>query len=193
MPFCRVRCGYCDFNTYTARRAARARSSADYAAQAVAEVRLGPARARATPGLPARAVSTVFFGGGTPTLLPVGDLAAMLARRRDAWGLAPGAEVTTEANPDSRRRRLPAGARRRGLHPRQLRHAVGRAAACSRPSSARTTPSAIPLVVRWAREAGLEVSLDLIYGTPGETLDDWRALARRRARAASPTTSPPTR
>ena len=99
VPFCRVRCGYCDFNTYTATEL-RGISQSDYAGHAVREVEFA-ARALEASGLPARPVSTVFFGGGTPTLLPPGDLGAMLGAVRDAWGLAPGAEVTTEANPDS--------------------------------------------------------------------------------------------
>ncbi|MEO6943247.1 MAG: radical SAM protein, partial [Lacisediminihabitans sp.] len=99
VPFCRVRCGYCDFNTYTADELRGAKRS-DYASEAIVEID----QARAVlerAGVPRRAVSTVFFGGGTPTMLPVTDLAAMFASVVDAWGIAPGAEVTTEANPDS--------------------------------------------------------------------------------------------
>src|SRR6201986_5111317 len=76
VPFCRVRCGYCDFNTYTASEIRGVKQS-DYAGQAIAEVALADGVLR-DAGLPPRAVSTVFFGGGTPTLLPVADLAAML-------------------------------------------------------------------------------------------------------------------
>jgi oxygen-independent coproporphyrinogen-3 oxidase len=99
VPFCRVRCGYCDFNTYTAEELRGAKRS-DYAGQAIAEVGLA-AHVLERAGLPARAISTVFFGGGTPTLLPASDLAAMLSAVRGTWGLAPDAEITTEANPDS--------------------------------------------------------------------------------------------
>jgi coproporphyrinogen III oxidase-like Fe-S oxidoreductase len=74
VPFCRTRCGYCDFNTYTATELGPGVSRQDYAAQAIGEIRL----ARRVLGRPA-AVSTVFFGGGTPTLLPPADLAAILA------------------------------------------------------------------------------------------------------------------
>ncbi|MEY9953583.1 radical SAM family heme chaperone HemW [Leifsonia sp. EB34] len=170
VPFCRVRCGYCDFNTYTATEL-RGVAQSDYAGHAVREV--GFAReALERSGVPAREVSTVFFGGGTPTLLPPGDLAAMLGAVRDAWGIAAGAEVTTEANPDS----VDADDLRRLAEAGFTRVSFGMQSAV--PSVLATLerthdPERVPLVVRWAREAGLQVSLDLIYGTPGETLDDW--------------------
>ena len=89
VPFCRVRCGYCDFNTYTAGEL-RGVSQARYADQAVDEVRFAR-RVLAASGVPERPAHTVFFGGGTPTLLPSGDLVRMLAAIRDEFGLAPGA------------------------------------------------------------------------------------------------------
>ncbi|MET1043547.1 MAG: radical SAM protein, partial [Microbacteriaceae bacterium] len=99
VPFCRVRCGYCDFNTYTATELRGVKRS-DYAAQAVTEIELAKTVLHDS-GVPARPVSTVFFGGGTPTLLPASDLIEMFSAVVDTWGLVPGAEVTTEANPDS--------------------------------------------------------------------------------------------
>ena len=99
VPFCRVRCGYCDFNTYTSDELRGTRRS-DYAGQAMDEVARAE-RVLASAGLPTRRVSTVFFGGGTPTLLPAADLASILGTIVDTWGLQPDAEVTTEANPDS--------------------------------------------------------------------------------------------
>ncbi len=170
MPFCRVRCGYCDFNTYTATEL-RGVSQSEYAGHAAREVAFG-AEALERSGVPAREVSTVFFGGGTPTLLPPDDLGAMLAAVRGAWGIADGAEVTTEANPDS----VDADDLRRLADAGFTRVSFGMQSAV--PSVLATLerthdPARIPLVVRWAREAGLQVSLDLIYGTPGETLDDW--------------------
>ncbi|GIT79114.1 coproporphyrinogen III oxidase [Leifsonia sp. LS1] len=170
VPFCRVRCGYCDFNTYTATELRGVRQS-DYAGHAVAEIAFA-ARALEASGLPARPVSTVFLGGGTPTLLPPDDLGAMLGAVRDAWGLAPGAEVTTEANPDSvdgsdLRRLADAGFTRVSFG---MQSAVPHVLATLERTH---DPERIPLVVQWAREAGLQVSLDLIYGTPGESLSDW--------------------
>ncbi|WP_255768959.1 radical SAM family heme chaperone HemW [Pseudarthrobacter sulfonivorans] len=172
IPFCAVRCGYCDFNTYTATELGGGASQDAYADTAISEVRLA-GRVLTASGLPARTMSTVFFGGGTPTLLPAEDLARILGAAVDVWGLEEGAEVTTEANPDS-------------VTPESL--AVLKGAGFTRVSFGmqsavphvlkvldRThTPSRVPQVVQWAREAGLGVSLDLIYGTPGESLDDWR-------------------
>jgi putative oxygen-independent coproporphyrinogen III oxidase len=170
VPFCRVRCGYCDFNTYTGDELRGAKRD-DYAAQAVAEVALG-GRVLAEAGLPARPASTVFFGGGTPTMLPQSDLAEMLHAVVDTWGLVDGAEVTTEANPDSVDAVYLHALKASGF----TRVSFGMQSAV--PSVLATLerthdPERIPLVVEWAREAGLDVSLDLIYGTPGETLADW--------------------
>ena len=99
VPFCRVRCGYCDFNTYTATELGGGASQAAYADTARREIDLA-ADVLMRSGVAARPVSTVFVGGGTPTLLPADDLAAMLGHVRSTWGLRDGAEVTTEANPD---------------------------------------------------------------------------------------------
>ncbi|MFF2621067.1 radical SAM family heme chaperone HemW [Oerskovia jenensis] len=172
VPFCTVRCGYCDFNTYTASELGGGASQASYADTALREIDLA-ARVMDRAGLASRPVSTVFVGGGTPTLLPAGDLGRMLAGVRDAWGLAPGAEVTTEANPDSvtpeSLAELAAGGFTRVSF--GMQSAVPRVLATLERTH---DPRRIPDVVRWARDAGLAVSLDLIYGTPGESLDDWR-------------------
>ena len=172
VPFCKVRCGYCDFNTYTADELRGAKRS-DYAGQAVREIEFAGTVLQRT-GLSPRAASTVFFGGGTPTMLPVGDLVSMLDAVRRTWGLEPGAEVTTEANPDS----VDAGYLLDLAEGGFTRVSFGMQSAVPRvlQTLERThDPDRIPLVVRWAREAGLGVSLDLIYGTPGETAADWRA------------------
>ncbi|RIJ57794.1 radical SAM family heme chaperone HemW [Clavibacter phaseoli] len=172
VPFCRVRCGYCDFNTYTAPELRGVRQS-DFASQAVQEVRFAGSALRDS-GVPARPASTVFLGGGTPTLLPVEDLVRMLDAVRDTWGIAEGAEVTTEANPDSVDDAYLAALAAGGF----TRVSFGMQSAVPRVLATleRThDPARIAPVVRGARAAGLEVSLDLIYGTPGETIDDWRA------------------
>lgn len=171
VPFCRVRCGYCDFNTYTATEL-RGVSQTDYAGHAVHEVAFAR-RALLGSGIPARPVSTVFFGGGTPTMLPSTDLTSMLGAVRDAWGLDPGAEITTEANPDS----VDADYLRRLADGGFTRVSFGMQSAVPHVLATleRThDPERVPLVVEWARDAGLQVSLDLIYGTPGESLDDWK-------------------
>ncbi|MCR6690407.1 radical SAM family heme chaperone HemW [Cellulomonas sp.] len=172
VPFCTVRCGYCDFNTYTAVELGGGASQSSYAATAVREIALG-ARVLTGAGLPARPVSTVFVGGGTPTVLPADDLVAMLRAVDDAWGLADGAEVTTEANPDSVTPASLAALAAGGF----TRVSFGMQSAVPHVLATleRThDPARIPDVVRWARDAGLAVSLDLIYGTPGESLADWR-------------------
>ncbi len=172
VPFCRVRCGYCDFNTYTASELGDVpgASRTSYADAAIAEVRF----ARQVLGDADVPVETVFFGGGTPTLLPPGDLTRVLAAIDDEFGLAPGAEVTTESNPDSVDADDLARLRDGGIN----RVSFGMQSAVPRVLSVldRThDPVRVPQVVRWAREAGFEqVSLDLIYGTPGESLEDWR-------------------
>jgi len=172
VPFCRVRCGYCDFNTYTGDELRGAKRT-DFAGQAIAEIDLASG-VLDQAGVATRAVSTVFFGGGTPTLLPVTDLAAMLRAVIVTWGLAPGAEVTTEANPDSVDLDYLVALREAGF----TRVSFGMQSAVPHVLATleRThDPARIPLAVAWAREAGLQVSLDLIYGTPGESIGDWHA------------------
>ncbi|MCU1527183.1 MAG: coproporphyrinogen oxidase, partial [Frondihabitans sp.] len=167
----RVRCGYCDFNTYTGDQLRGVKRS-DYAAQAVVEIE-SARRILSAAQLPDRPVSTVFFGGGTPTMLPSTDLALMLHATVDAWGLVEGAEVTTEANPDSVDETYLRDLKSAGF----TRVSFGMQSAVPHVLATleRThDPARIPLVVAWARDAGLDVSLDLIYGTPGESLDDWR-------------------
>ncbi|GGR54857.1 oxygen-independent coproporphyrinogen-3 oxidase [Nocardioides luteus] len=169
VPFCTVRCGYCDFNTYTAIELGPGVSRQTYAEQAIEEVRL----ARRVLGRD-RPVDTVFFGGGTPTLLPASDLVGMLGAIRDEFGLADDVEVTTEANPDSVDLDYLRALREGGF----TRLSFGMQSAV--PHVLKTLdrthdPERVPLVVEWARQAGFEqISLDLIYGTPGESIDDWR-------------------
>jgi len=183
VPYCRVRCGYCDFNTYTARELGGGASQAGYAASAVREIGLA-AHALDASGVGRREASTVFFGGGTPTLLPAEDLAAMLAAVRESWGLAPDAEVTTEANPDSVDERSLAQLAAAGFT--RVSFGMQSAVPAVLATLDRThDPERVPLVVDWARSAGLKVSLDLIYGTPGETLADWRS-SLEAALAAEP-------
>lgn len=171
VPFCTTRCGYCDFNTYTADELGPGVSRASWADSAVVELRL----ARQVLGDVDVPVSTVFVGGGTPTVLPPEDLGRVLQAVDGEFGLAADVEVTTEANPES-------------VEPHSLERL--RAAGFSRISlgmqSARShvlavldrvhTPGRAAQAAHEARQADFEhVSLDLIYGTPGESIDDWRA------------------
>ncbi|HSE72373.1 MAG TPA: radical SAM protein, partial [Nocardioidaceae bacterium] len=163
VPFCTVRCGYCDFNTYTASELGGGASRATYADSAIEEVRL----ARKVLGAGDASVETVFFGGGTPTLLPPRDLTRIVAAIDEELGLAPGAEVTTEANPESVTADDLAVLREGGIN----RISFGMQSAVPHVLAVldRThDPERVPQVVTWARQAGFdEVSLDLIYGTPG--------------------------
>lgn len=179
VPFCTVRCGYCDFNTYTAEElggpsAPAGASRATYAQAAIEEIR----RARKVLGDRELPVSTVFFGGGTPTLLPPADLVAVVRAIDEEFGLAPGAEVTTEANPDSVDLAALDQLRAGGIN----RVSFGMQSAVEHVLATldRThDPRRVPAVVEWARAAGFDragggsISLDLIYGTPGESQADW--------------------
>lgn len=169
VPFCAVRCGYCDFNTYAPGETDGA-TPAGYVDAALAEMNW----AHTVMAPDTRRVSTVFFGGGTPTLLETGALAALLDGVRNTWGLAPDAEVTTEANPDSVTRDSLARLAAAGF----TRVSFGMQSAVPHVLATldRThDPANVARAVEWAREAGLAVSVDLIYGTPGESLEDWRA------------------
>jgi putative oxygen-independent coproporphyrinogen III oxidase len=171
VPYCAVRCAYCDFNTYTF---AAGRSS--FAATAAREVALAGASVD-------RPVSTVFFGGGTPTLLDPSELARVLRAIEDELGLERDAEVTVEANPDSVDAAALAELRAAGFTRVSLgmqsgaEHVLrflGRTHAPGRPVAAAVE----------ARDAGFEhVSLDLIYGSPGESDDDWRATVEAAVEA----------
>jgi oxygen-independent coproporphyrinogen-3 oxidase len=174
VPFCTVRCGYCDFNTYTAEdlgRSAEVRgaSRSTYAEAAIDEVRL----ARRVLGDIDLPVSTVFFGGGTPTVLKPGELGSILAAIAAEFGLAPDVEVTTEANPDSLALWDLEELRQVGFD--RISFGMQSDVPHVLATLDRThDPLRVPAVVGWAREAGFEqVSLDLIYGTPGESLSDW--------------------
>ncbi len=174
VPFCTVRCGYCDFNTYTVQElggaaTAPGASRATYAQAAIEEIR----RARRSLGDRDLPVSTVFFGGGTPTLLPAGDLVAIVASIEAEFGLVDGAEITTESNPDSVTAADLAQLREGGLN--RISFGMQSAVPHVLATLDRThDPLRVPLVVDAARKAGFEqVSLDLIYGTPGESLSDW--------------------
>jgi oxygen-independent coproporphyrinogen-3 oxidase len=180
VPFCATRCGYCDFNTYTATELRGGVSQAGYATDAIAELAL----ARKVLGEDAPPVSTVFVGGGTPTLLAPADLVAIVRAIDETFGLAPGAEVTTEANPESVDPASFAALRAGGF----TRVSLGMQSAVPHVLATldRThTPGRPQAAAAEARAAGFEhVSLDLIYGTPGESDDDWRASVEAALSAA---------
>jgi oxygen-independent coproporphyrinogen-3 oxidase len=170
IPFCTVRCGYCDFNTYTAAELGNGVSRGSYADTVLAEIRL------ARDVLPASAppVSTVFFGGGTPTLLPAEHLGLIVRAIAEEFGLAPDAEVTTEANPESVAPAYFGKLREAGF----TRVSLGMQSAAAHVLAVldrQHRPQRAIEAVAEARAAGFShVNLDLIYGTPGETERDWQ-------------------
>jgi oxygen-independent coproporphyrinogen-3 oxidase len=170
VPFCTTRCGYCDFNTYTAGELGSSASPASWLTGLRAELGL----AARVLGTPPRA-DTVFVGGGTPSLLGVEGLTDVLTAVRDTFGLAPGAEVTTEANPESTSAEFFAGIRAAGY----TRVSLGMQSAAQHVLAVldrKHSPGRPVAAALEAAKAGFErVSLDLIYGTPGETPADLAA------------------
>jgi putative oxygen-independent coproporphyrinogen III oxidase len=172
VPFCASRCGYCDFNTYTASELGGGASRDEYAETVLAELALAARVIEPGP------VGTVFVGGGTPTLLSTDDLGRILDGIDRTWGLAPDAEVTTEANPESVD---PAYLRRlRGAGFTRISLGMQSAAAnVLRVLDRKHTAGRAPQAAIEAREAGFQhVNLDLIYGTPGESADDFERSLR---------------
>ncbi|HSN43712.1 MAG TPA: radical SAM family heme chaperone HemW [Propionibacteriaceae bacterium] len=180
VPFCSSRCGYCDFNTYTASELAGT-SVDDYLAAAHAEIAL----ARRVLAGQAPAASTIFVGGGTPTLLTPAQLGELITDVRETFRLAADAEVTTEANPETIDEAMLDGLLAGGF----TRLSLGMQSA--RPHVLATldrvhTPGRAVIATHMAHAAGFrDVSLDLIYGTPGETIDDW-VISLDAALSASP-------
>jgi oxygen-independent coproporphyrinogen-3 oxidase len=180
VPFCRTRCGYCDFNTYTAAElsagTAASASAVSGASQAAypGQVRQEIALARALLPATGTKASTVFFGGGTPTLLAPAELGGIISEIAENFGLAADAEVTVEANPESVGPAEIESLRANGVT--RLSFGMQSAVPHVLATLDRQHQPGRPLdCVRWARAAGFEhVSLDLIYGTPGESDDDWR-------------------
>nr|WP_081913423.1 radical SAM family heme chaperone HemW [Glycomyces sp. NRRL B-16210] len=168
VPFCVSRCGYCDFNTYTAAELGAGVSRDTYAGVVRAEIRAAAARFDTPPK-----VDTVFFGGGTPTLLPAADLAAILAEIDREFGLAGDYEATTEANPESVDADYLARLHDGGF----TRLSVGMQSTAShvlKILDREHSPAKALAAVAHAHRAGFEhVSLDLIYGTPGESAADF--------------------
>ena len=176
VPFCMRRCGYCDFNTYTAADLGEGASRSNYANMVIREMRLVHDW-QEQHGIAPKPASTVFFGGGTPTILKAADLVAVLDAVRKTWGIEQDTEITTEANPDTVDadyvKELADGGFNR----------VSFGMQSSVPHVLRTldrthTPANVAAGIRAADKAGMRSSVDLIYGAPGESLDDWRESVR---------------
>jgi oxygen-independent coproporphyrinogen-3 oxidase len=170
VPFCRVRCGYCDFNTYTAQEIGSS-SQSSFASDLVSEIDLSR-QVLENSGVVGRSLSTVFFGGGTPTLLPAEDLIEMLQKLRSVFGVEADADVTTEANPDSVDEVYLLKLKEAGF----TRVSIGMQSAVPKVLAVleRThNPDNVARSVQAAKTVGLFTSVDLIYGTPTETIEDW--------------------
>jgi oxygen-independent coproporphyrinogen-3 oxidase len=170
VPFCTTRCGYCDFNTYTAAELGPSVSRGGYVDTVVSELRL----ARHVLGRRVPPVSTIFVGGGTPTLLPAEHLGLIVREIGEAFDIEAGAEITTEANPESVTPAYLARLRAAGF----TRVSIGMQSAVPRVLAVldrEHRPGRPEQVVAEARAAGFEhVNLDLIYGAPYETDADWQ-------------------
>jgi oxygen-independent coproporphyrinogen-3 oxidase len=168
VPFCLTRCGYCDFNAY---------AGLDHLASRYVSALLREAEL-AAPAWAGEEVVSVFLGGGTPTTLGVADLRGLLVRLRDRFAVAPAAEVTVEANPDTVDRPklaglLEAGYSRLSMGAQSFDRAV--LAALERVHD----PASVRRAVADARAVGYaNVNLDLIYGADGETMDSWERSVR---------------
>jgi putative oxygen-independent coproporphyrinogen III oxidase len=174
VPYCAVRCGYCDFNTYLPGEVGSGGDPQSWLDAALAEITLS----RRLLGSTAPPLDTIFFGGGTPTLMAPSALVSLVTAARDTFGLREGAEVTTEANPESV---TPDGLRELGDGGIN-RISFGMQSAVPHVLAAldrRHTPGRVTQAVGWAREAGFgQVSVDLIYGAPGESDVDWVASVK---------------
>lgn len=172
IPFCQARCGYCDFNTYTNLDFGGAASAKNFADTICQEIELSAAKlVAATPSnseLPK--LNTVFFGGGTPSMLPAADLGKILRLLQDTFGSA--TEITTEANPETVDAEYLAQLRAAGF----TRISFGMQSAVPHVLATLDrihTPGQVERAVQAARDTDLNYSLDLIYGTPGESEADW--------------------
>ena len=168
VPFCATRCGYCDFNTYTSQELQRdgtTVSTATYVDRVISEV----TRQRTALGNNSQPLTSVFFGGGTPTLLGSTELVRALTSLKKEFGLLANAEITTEVNPDSVNAHDLEILREGGF----TRVSFGHQSSAPKVLQLleRThTPGRTWEAVNWANEAGFEhISVDLIYGSPNET------------------------
>jgi oxygen-independent coproporphyrinogen III oxidase len=176
-PFCQVRCAYCDFNTY----AGLDGLMAPYARALAHEVRLvGEAAEAAGAALP---VHTVFFGGGTPSLLPLEHYASIFAALRAAHTLTPEAEITLEANPGTVDQAYLDGLRALGVNRLSFGVQSSHAAELKLLDRLHSFDDVIR-AVRQARRAGFDdstggLNLDLIFAVPHQTMNMWQTTVER--------------
>jgi oxygen-independent coproporphyrinogen-3 oxidase len=171
IPYCVKRCGYCDFNTYTPAElqisdglSQISNSYIDLVIQEIEQARLAVGEAT---------VPTIFFGGGTPSLMEASDIARVITKIKKSFKLSDDCEITLETNPDTVDKQKLAAFKDAGIN----RISIGMQSAVDHVLKTldRThNPQNLPQVTQWAREVGFkDISVDLIYGTPGESLSDW--------------------
>ncbi|CAN2242200.1 HemN Coproporphyrinogen III oxidase and related Fe-S oxidoreductases [actinobacterium SCGC AAA044-D11] len=172
IPYCTKRCGYCDFNTYTPGELKPgsdiALVSDGYIDLLIKEGKIARSEVSTSEPIP-----TIFFGGGTPTLMAPEDLGRTLRSLESDFGFAPDIEITIEANPDTVSKEKLAALREVGIN--RISFGMQSAAPHVLKVLDRThNPENVVKATAWAREVGFKnISVDLIYGTPSETLADW--------------------
>jgi len=170
IPFCEVRCGYCDFNTYTASEIGPIRRD-DFHTSLIREIEFSKTFMKSN-GYKPQQLSSIFFGGGTPTLFSVGQISEVITSLRNAFGISTDAEITVEANPDTVSASYLDDLSKTGVN--RISFGVQSFDSDVLKVLDRThDPKRVPEVVELAKRSGLRVSVDLIFGTPGESLDSW--------------------
>ena len=172
IPYCVKRCGYCDFNTYTPAElqisTGLTQISNSYIDLLIKEIDLAKAQVgQAT-------VPTIFFGGGTPSLMEPSDIARVIKEIDNKFGLTVDCEITLETNPDTVDKDKLADFKAAGVN--RISFGMQSAVPHVLATLDRThNPDNLPQVTKWAAEVGFkDISVDLIYGTPGESLADWQ-------------------
>jgi oxygen-independent coproporphyrinogen-3 oxidase len=172
IPYCSKRCGYCDFNTYTPSELKIATGLSEVSNSYIDLLLLEIKQAKAQVG--SASVPSIFFGGGTPSLMEPSDIGRVIDQIKKEFVLHSDAEVTMECNPDTVSKENLAAFRQVGVN----RVSFGMQSAVPHVLATldRThNPENLLQVTTWAKEVGFsEISVDLIYGTPGETLADWQ-------------------
>jgi oxygen-independent coproporphyrinogen-3 oxidase len=172
IPYCVKRCGYCDFNTYTPSELKIATGLSEVSNSYIDLLLLEIKQAKAQVG--SASVPSIFFGGGTPSLMEPSDIGRVITQIRQEFDLNSDAEITMECNPDTVSKENLAAFRQVGVN----RVSFGMQSAVPHVLATldRThNPENLLQVTTWAKEVGFsEISVDLIYGTPGETLADWQ-------------------
>lgn len=172
VPFCEVRCGYCDFNTYTGKELGGVNQSS-FHEDLIREIKFSSSVLGEMPPL-----RSIFIGGGTPSLFVAEQIEAILGSLGTTFGLEPGCEVTLEANPESTssdylRQLRDVGVNRLSMGVQSFDPEV------LRTLDRQHDPGRVAPLIESAKEQGLTTSVDLIYGTPGETLESWQRTLER--------------